>query len=96
MEIANPKEIPEPELDDLVKVAEALSSFYFEFKDFAPSEQQKAIALVAVYFYIKKETRQLWTIPAGFGKTRVALALCFYLNHIKKSKLKKIIFIFAN
>jgi hypothetical protein len=39
LEIANPKEIPEPELDDLVKVAEALSSFYFEFKDFAPNEQ---------------------------------------------------------
>lgn len=52
-------------------VKEAMSAWEFE-----PNNSQMAVAMASVYLLMKgKAKKQIWTYPAGYGKSRIEVAI---------------------
>ena len=85
------EEVPE----DWYQVEEELNKTMMVWK-FEPNNNQLAVAMASAYSLVTmREKRQLWTYPAGMGKSRIMVALI--LAVFKKAKKgKKMMCVFHN
>ncbi len=87
----------DPELTDeirekLVAAKIKMNLLYTEMEFIRPSEHQFAVSMCAIGRKLLVDHRQIQTVPASFGKTRIALSICFLFSKMKSNAKVHIVF----
>lgn len=92
MEIAS--ELTDEIRKKLVAAKIKTNLLYTDMEFIRPSEHQSAVSMFAIGRKLLGDHRQMWTVPASFGKTRIALSICFLFSKMKS--IAKVQIVFSN
>ena len=94
--------LPESSLNKLITRCGNVSKRLEEFEELLPNDVQNAIAAVATLFSMSgreaaKIRRQLWSVPAGCGKTRCIAATLYHVLEMDEGRnITDVYVMFAN